>query len=290
MRRAALLALPLALLGGAGSALLAAQGCTDETVNPLAVETTPTTPPPDASVPPDASPPLRTVLQRNPFGNVAITDNLLWDGDFEWSSPFSDQYGWYQGQGSTATSATISDIVVGPACKSGVKCARLKKGQSLLGFAVSSKDSDLEAWIHVRFEDTGEPTPCSKAKATLIGDGLFDDPSVKLVAPDAPDADGWCKLAVGSPKRVGKVYLQVVNTGPTTMLVDDAVIRPSTLAESKSGVTTDGGQLFTAEDQASVDDARAILRAMRGPHDPPPNDARRSLDAWKKRKAEGLEP
>ena len=82
----------------------------------------------------------------------------------------------------------------------------------------------------------------------------------------------------------------MVNTGPTAMLVDDAVIRPSKPPEGTCGVTTDGGQRFTAEDLANGDDARAILRAPRGPHDPPPNDARRSFDAWKKRKAGGLEP
>ncbi|MBM4359336.1 MAG: hypothetical protein FJ096_14635, partial [Deltaproteobacteria bacterium] len=36
----------------------------------------------------------RTVTTRNPFGNVAVSDNLLWDGDFEWLSSFADQYAW----------------------------------------------------------------------------------------------------------------------------------------------------------------------------------------------------
>lgn len=273
-----------ALVAGGVSTLLAAQGCTDEHVNPLATSSSPTTPPPDASVPPDAPPPIRSVFQRNPYGNVAVTDNLLWDGDFEWSSPFSDEYGWWQGTGSTITSATVSDIEVGPACRSGVKCARLKKNQSLLGIAVSS-NQDLEAWVYAKFEDDGAGTECLKAKVNLIGDGLFGDDLVKLVAPATPDAEGWCKLAVVAPKRAGKVYMQVINSGKTPMLVDDAVIRPTT-----APVSTDGGALLTAEDLKDVDDARAMIRAMRGPHDAPPNDARKSFDAWKGRKPGGLEP
>lgn len=294
--RAGAIALAAAPFGAGATALLAAHGCTDERVNPLAVETAPTTPPPDASTPPDAGPPIRTVIQRNPFGNVAITDNLLWDGDFEWSSPFSDQYGWYQGQGSTATSLTISDVVVGPACKSGVKCARIKKGQSLLGNAVSSKDAGLDAWVHVRFEDPpgAAPSECSKARATLVDDGLFDDPPVKLVAPETPGADGWCRLAVVAPKRSGKVYLQVINAGGAPMLVDDAVIRRAATAEAGEQAFVVGGapelQALTAEELADVEDARAILRAHRGPHDPPPNEARRRLDVWKNREGGVLAP
>ena len=49
--------------------------------------------PPD---PPDPPAVKRTVIERNPFGNVEASQNLLWDGDFEWSSPFTDQYGWYE--------------------------------------------------------------------------------------------------------------------------------------------------------------------------------------------------
>lgn len=284
MKTRTTLAALAALALGPLSVIGLAQGCTEEHVNPLPTTASPTTPPPDASVPPDAPPPIRTVMQRNPYGNVAVTDNLLWDGDFEWSSPFSDQYGWYQGSGANVTAATVSDVEVGPACRSGVKCARLKKGQSLLGFAVTA-DADLEAWVHVKFEDDGAGTECLKAKANLIGDGVFPDEVAKLVAPATPDAEGWCKLTVVAPKRVGKVYMQVINGGKTPMLVDDAAIRPTT-----APVSTDGGALITAADLADVEDARAMIRSMRGPHDAPPNEAKRSFDAWKGRKPGGVEP
>ncbi|MFO0613757.1 MAG: hypothetical protein U0414_14285 [Polyangiaceae bacterium] len=267
------------------AAPFALQGCTDEALSPLPVEPSATTPPPDASMPPpDAPPPTRTVIQRNPYGNVAITDNLLWDGDFEWSSPFSDEYGWYQGTSGAITEANVSDVVVGPACHSGVKCARLKKNQVALGIAVASKDLDLEAWVHVRFEDDGAGTACDKAKVTLLGDGLFPGEVVKLAAPAAVEADGWCKLTGVAPKRPGKVYMQVKNGGTTPMLVDDAVIRPTSAA-----VTTDGAPILTDEDRADVEAARAMIRARRGPHDAPPNEARRSFDAWKKR-IPGVQP
>lgn len=280
----ALGAILLGALGALGT-ISVAQGCSEERVNPLATTSTATTPPPDASTPPPDAPPIRTVIQRNPYGNVAATDNLLWDGDFEWSSPFSDEYGWYQGVGAQATAANVSDVEVGPACRSGVKCARLKKGQSLLGIAVASKDKNLDASVYVKFEDDGAGTPCSKVKAMLVGDGLFDDPTVKLVAPETPDQDGWCKLAVTAAKRLGKVYLQVIDGGSSTMLVDDAVLRPT-----DDAVTTDGGALLDADDAADVEAARAMIRSLRGPHDAPPNEARTRFDAWKNRKTGGVEP
>jgi hypothetical protein len=79
--------------------------------------------------------PIRTVHQRNPFGNVAASDNLLWDGDFEWSGAFLAQYAWSSGK-SWKTSGG-PEIEVLAACHSGMKCARVKKGGSIGGIGVS---------------------------------------------------------------------------------------------------------------------------------------------------------
>jgi peroxiredoxin len=147
-------------------------GCSDERLSPLAGDEPADAgvPPTDGPVdpPPDAPPPTkkRDVLYTNPFGNVAETQNLLWDGDFEWLSPFTDQYGWIELPGSP----TITDVEVGPACRSGLKCARLEHdGGSVIGIAVSSATLDLEASIWARFEPVdGVPVPaCAEVDAYL---------------------------------------------------------------------------------------------------------------------------
>src|SRR5262245_9380671 len=83
----------------------------------------------------DAGPPKRTIEQRNAFGNVAETENLLWDGDFEWFSAFSDQYGWLAGTSMLTLGYSFRDIRVGTICRSGLKCAGMAKKTVLAGIA-----------------------------------------------------------------------------------------------------------------------------------------------------------
>ncbi|MCS6899329.1 MAG: hypothetical protein RMJ98_06560, partial [Myxococcales bacterium] len=81
--------------------------------------------------------PIRTVSQRNIFGNVAASDNLLWDGDFEWSGAFLSQYAWSSGKSWKPSEAP--EIKVLAACRSGMKCARVEKGGSMGGIGVSPR-------------------------------------------------------------------------------------------------------------------------------------------------------
>ena len=78
----------------------ATTACGEEPLDPLpAAPPAPTTSDRPTWVPPTASAPVaprRTVIERSPYGNVKASQNLLWDGDFEWSSPFADQYGWIE--------------------------------------------------------------------------------------------------------------------------------------------------------------------------------------------------
>jgi hypothetical protein len=260
-----------ALSLGIAFVLASAAGCASEKVSPVptasATSTTPT--PPDQ--PPLGPPPKRTVIQRNPFGDVAITNNLLWDGDFEWSSPFADQYGWFEGQ-----SPVLEEVVVGPACRSGMKCARVGKSKYILGLAVSSSEFDLEAWVYVRFEDGGAGTPCTKAQVNLIPDGFHDEPLEHFSVSATPDATGWCKFQLASPKHQDKVYLQVKNVSGSPMLVDDAVIRPAGI------IAADGGSVTvpTPEESKDAAEVRASIRLHEEPHDAPPNQAKRAFQAW----------
>ena len=214
------------LLGLGATALLGA--CSgDEHLNPLPTAST-TAPPdagpppsdagPDSAPPPDAGSRKRTVEQRNPFGNVAATDNLLWDGDFEWSSPFSDQYGWLSGP---PYSYTFDNIVVGSACRSGVKCAKVEKKKAIVGIGVASAGKKLRATFHAHLDaDT-----CDKIKSTVSD--FFDkaEADVPLKATAVmPDETGWCHFDTVLEARKHKPFLYIENRTTARIIVDDAVL------------------------------------------------------------------
>jgi hypothetical protein len=213
--------------------------CTDEALSPVPVDApdggSPPTPP---TTDPPAEPPvepLRTIVDRNPFGNVAASDNLLWDGDFEWASPFTDQYGWFQ----LPSSLTLEEVVVGPACRSGMKCARVDRSDQILGIAVGSSNEALVARAHVRFEpdDDGVTPPCSDAAVVVLdlgGLGPADDSVELTLLTPTPDVTGYCIFAGQVEPRNNKPYVYIENNGRSAMLVDDVtLLRASSPAASK---------------------------------------------------------
>ncbi|MFT3774635.1 MAG: S41 family peptidase [Minicystis sp.] len=259
-----------------GAALAGCTGGTEE-LNPLPVTTSM-----DAGTmedagtggAPDAGTPKRTVMQRNPFGNVAETENLLWDGDFEWYSPFSDQYGWLAGSSPSSLGFSFTDVKLGAECRSGIRCAWLKKKKAIAGIAVASAGNKLEVsfWAHVT------AGPCGKVKASLIEfqTNLDADVAIQPVS-DEPDAEGWCHYDSIVDPRKGKPALYIQNGTDGDVLVDDAVIKkvPATMS-----LKAYHGPL-TPELAADLAEARAALQRARGPHDSPPNAARRAYEQWK---------
>jgi hypothetical protein len=245
-------------------------GCTDESLSPVPVDvpeggappTTPTTDPPED--PPLE--PLRTVLDRNPFGNVAASDNLLWDGDFEWASPFTDQYGWYQ----LPASLVLEEIVVGPACRSGVKCARVGRSDEILGIAVGAPDEVLIAKAYVKFEpdDEGVTPPCSDAGVFILDlDGLGPtDESIELpLVTPTPDVTGYCTFTGEVAPRNNKPYVYIENNGKSSMLVDDVtLLRASSPSASRVNPLPPPKALrLRAAFAPRVEAAREAMKALR---------------------------
>jgi hypothetical protein len=225
---------------------------------------------------PDAGALKRTVIQRNPFGNVAETENLLWDGDFEWYSPFSDQYGWLAGTSAASLGFTFTDVKLGAACHSGIRCAWLKKHHVIAGIAVASQGNKLAAslWAHVT------AGPCSKVVATLGDFEAQVDPDVVIAPVEAdPDADGWCRYDAVVDPRQAKPALLVQNETAGDVVVDDAVIKKAPPAMSLKAFHGPP----SPERAADLEAARAAFRRVRGPHDPPPNPARRAYEQWRHR-------
>jgi len=236
----------------------------------------------DAGVPlpdagPDAEPPdppvKRTVMERNPFGNVAESENLLWDGDFEWSSPFADQYGWLTGS-KQSLGYSFDGVKIGAACRSGIKCATVPKNRVLVGIGVGSKGHKLEA----SFQAKPSTPSCADINAELISESSDGSPDAPLTpVAESPDAGGWCRFGVVAEERPEKTYLFISNETDGEILVDDAVMKTA-----PKGVAIQVAQrvptAFAIEELEAV---RAELRRRKGPHDPPPNAARRAFEKWR---------
>jgi hypothetical protein len=262
----------LALLGLSGLAC----GGEGDPLSPIPTGTADAGAPSDAGPEPkpDAGPVRRTIEQRNPFGNVAEHENLLWDGDFEWSSPFADQYGWINYPQSTS-SFGFEGIRVGVACRSGLKCVAVKNKASIIGIAVASKEAGLSAsfWAKTAAGD------CDGVAARLISIYL-NEPGVEIPAPAGPDASGWCHFALVADQQQAKSYFLIENDTNADLLIDDAVlvkVPPMQVLEHAPARPP------TAAEIAEDAEVRALARKQRGPHDPPPNPARRAFEAWAKR-------
>lgn len=222
----------------------------------------------------DAGPPKRTVTQRNPFGNVAETENLLWDGDFEWYSPFSDQYGWLAGNSASSLSYSLPEIKIGAACRSGMRCVLLKKKRVIAGLAVASRDNKLAVslWAHVA------AGTCDKVAAVLTNFDGQNEPDVDIQPVKMePGADGWCRYESLVDARKGKPVLFIQNNTDGEVIIDDTVIKRVPAAMTVKAYHGPP----TAELAADLADARASFHRLRGPHDPPRNPARRAYEQWR---------
>jgi hypothetical protein len=80
-------------------------------------------------------------------------------------------------------------------------------------------------------------------------------------------------------ERTQRIFLYVKNTSPGDLFVDDAVVKKATPQQALSTKS----RLPSAEKVAELDELRRFLRTRRGPHDPPPNPARRAFEAWRHR-------
>lgn len=271
-----------------GATLLTATACTgDESLSPVGdgsgggettgATTSTTTGLPDPTDPPP--PPVREVFQRDPFGNVKETENLLWDGDFEWQSAFADQYGWSEGFG-----FTLRQPVVGPECRSGLKCARVGSQSSILGIGMSSAVADLyvSGWVRPSVLPGAEDVDCNTIDFLLIPDGVPNDAFEAAVPPveDEPGADGWCRYQVIAPQRDAKSFVYVgVPTPGATAIVDDVVLRRATEEESTS-VPRAGAWVPDARLAARIEEAHEAIRRRRGPQEGRPDPLRAALERF----------
>ncbi|MEB2323706.1 MAG: hypothetical protein OZ921_14435 [Sorangiineae bacterium] len=238
----------------------------------------------DASLPrPDAGDaeaeaPLRTIIERSPFGDVAARDNLLWDGDFEWETAFADSSGWVGAGPLFVPIGTFSQLRIGAACRSGMKCGYLAPSQRVGAIGVAPPgDAPVYASVWVK-PPTGN---CFDVGVVLFGCSDRSDPDLTLLTDDgAPDADGWCAFrAVGGARRRATCLLVEARFADGEALVDDAVVRAASPEE----------RVFRRAlapqpvDRRAADAMRAVMKRVMVPREPPPNAAERAFEAWRRR-------
>ena len=210
----------------------------------------------------------RTIIVRDPMGNVQKTNNLLWDGDFEWQLSFSEQYGWLYGPSVDTIGFDLPPAVMGAACHSGVKCVRLPSGAVLLGITLASEGHSLATSLWAAPQD-GQ---CAAVKVLMIsaatGAGAVSIPAATATA----DEGGWCHYEAVVPERHSAQYLYVENKGKDT-IVDDGVVEPVTAAAKQVKA------LSLVKDQQKLAKLRQWVRAASWPRLPPASKAEKRFRA-----------
>ncbi len=237
----------------------------------------------DAAAPetgaPDATPlPMkRQVFQRNPFGNVAASDNLLWDGDFEWHSSFGAQYGWVNAVTVISVGA-FSQVRASAQCKSGLKCGYLTQNQRVAAIGVSPSKSKVHAslWARVPTAD------CSDVGVKLISCDYAADPDVPVLDADGvPDADGFCHYEVVAAERQRATCLFVeTRFAEGEAIIDDAVLR----AAPPGAAQSDAMGAPSARDVEVAEEARRAIKKWLRPGAPAPTRESQELKRWVERR------
>lgn len=158
---------------------------------------------------------IRTVEQRNPYGNTDIKNNLMVDGDFEWTGA-SGQYGWYaiaNGQQAQLVRET------GGLCHSGVACGEMNVGTDLLGQAAAPANEAMQISLWIKPPDGN----CSAVNVSVIECSALLPRVLASVTPlaNTPDASGWCHLEGTQAAMTGQPCLYL-KTSEDKVLVDDA--------------------------------------------------------------------
>ena len=222
---------------------------------------------------PDGGAAKRSVITRSPYGNVAHTKNLLWDGDFEWLSPFADQYGWLpattSGFPQINPSYGVPDSRLGASCASGVRCVVLRKNRGVLGLGVASAGHELFGSVRAR------ATTCADVRVYLFTEDN-GEPWTELPASAERDADGFCVYQGVAAERTSGLYFYAENRGDDEALVDDAIVEAA--PDAGQSAATAPHLAPAVLDWAAIerlDRLRADVRALLRPHDAPPNEAER---------------
>lgn len=184
---------------------------------------TPTTTTTEPEAPPPA-PSARVVGWRNPFGDTLHPDNLMIDGDFEFTGR-SGQMPWIlvSSQGQTAL-----DFDTGGRCWSGVRCAKMNQNTTMIGYLASPREKNL----FVRVWGKPDSANCGDVTIVLVDERANQSRGTLAAQHVAADELGWCRYELLTksmnqyPYPWGNPAL-VVQAKKSATLIDDAVALPS---------------------------------------------------------------
>ncbi|MBK6696938.1 MAG: hypothetical protein IPG50_32850 [Myxococcales bacterium] len=204
------------LLLAASSALFLLAACTDGT--PAAPSAAPAEAP---AAPTETVAARRTVEVRNPFGNTAVADNLMADGDFELTGRY-DQQPWLAfGQGGQS----VLNFETGGRCRSGVRCLVLGPDEAVLGWMATPAAGKITIALWAR--PVGGS--CKDLIVRIVDMDKDSNTAVGFPAP-AEDERGECFFegsAASLPGGSPAVWLEVAgNAKAKSIVVDDVVALP----------------------------------------------------------------
>jgi hypothetical protein len=208
---------------------------------------------------------VRTVSYRNPFGDAVHPDNLMLDGDFEFTGR-SGQTPWIAASG---TGAPINiDYETGGRCRSGVRCARMQGGSILLGHVATPPAGK----IYLRIWGKPDSGKCSELSVAFFDSTNNQSAGTAPAQTPAPDETGWClyeAVLASLPLHEPLLYLKSKEQAVT---VDAAVALPTNGPKPLLA-----GPPLSKTDEALAGRIAAAMRQRGEPTRPPPMDPPRFL-------------
>ena len=201
------------------------------------------------------TPPKRTAFAGNPYGSLDPA-NLVLDGDFEFSGR-QGQMPWLSFNGGQGT----LDYETGGLCFSGVRCAKLSRGDALFGWMVSPKagvriEITLQMRVLVGSPKSGtENQPCPEPAVNVFLIDINDQNSIERIQVDGsiPPVNGFCtyRSVVGAiPNASPGIYVEADATGPKDVVLMDLVVAKPIVAGTLRSVVREAP--ITATSKARV--------------------------------------
>lgn len=172
----------------------------------------------------------RTIEQRSPFGNTTYPANLLADGDFEFTGR-TEQMPWLvfpkdSGQGTL-------NYDTGGHCRSGIRCAVIAPGDTLVGILSSPKTGtmDVSLWIApVSPTDGGTTSLACNTVLVSMKDFSNSEGGTDIPSETEQPTNGWCHFTGSAPNyatRAPVLWVTLTAEALGTARIDDGVVKPS---------------------------------------------------------------
>jgi hypothetical protein len=218
----------------------------------------------------------RTVAWRSPFGNLT-PGNLLVNGDFEWGIGVAVP-GWY----AVADGQMMGfRYRTGGACRSGLLCAEISGGQTLIATLVTLPPPEVgsaPSAARVLVSGFARPRsgPCSAVTVTLVAETFHPGGStseawtVPVVAPPPGNArprDGYCAYQGTFVVQGAHDYASLAVSATDATLLDDFGVFPA--PPPLPGAGSHESATDATAPTSPTDESAATPAHLTAPHSPP---------------------